>query len=53
VRESSLAAGAETVSAPLGAAPEVADVIIERYLQVTTATPRPAANPARALSPSV
>jgi sirohydrochlorin ferrochelatase len=33
VRDASLAAGAETVSAALGAAPEVADVIIERYLQ--------------------
>ena len=33
VRERSLAAGAAAVSAPLGAAPEVADVIIERYLQ--------------------
>jgi sirohydrochlorin ferrochelatase len=34
VREQSLAAGAHAVSAPLGAAPEVADVIIERYLRV-------------------
>jgi len=33
VREQSLAAGAAAVSDPLGAAPEVADVIIERYLQ--------------------
>jgi sirohydrochlorin ferrochelatase len=33
IRERSLAAGASAVSAPLGAAPEVADVIIERYLQ--------------------
>ena len=33
VRERSLAAGAAAVSAPLGAAPEVADVVIERYLQ--------------------
>jgi sirohydrochlorin ferrochelatase len=33
VRERSLAAGAAVVSAPLGAAPEVADVVIERYLQ--------------------
>jgi sirohydrochlorin ferrochelatase len=49
VRESSLAAGAAAVSAPLGAAPEVADVIIERYLQAATA--RPAADPARALGP--
>jgi sirohydrochlorin ferrochelatase len=33
VRERSLAAGAAAVSAPLGAAPELADVVIERYLQ--------------------
>jgi sirohydrochlorin ferrochelatase len=33
IRERSLAAGASAVSAPLGAAPEVADVIVERYLQ--------------------
>jgi len=33
VRDRSLAAGAAAVSAPLGAAPEVADVVIERYLQ--------------------
>jgi sirohydrochlorin ferrochelatase len=33
VRERSLAAGAAGVSDPLGAAPEVADVVIERYLQ--------------------
>jgi len=50
VRQSSLAAGAAAVSAPLGAAPEVADVIIERYLQAVAA-PRPAAEPARALGP--
>jgi len=37
VREQSLAAGAHAVSAPLGAAPEVADVIIERYLRVARA----------------
>jgi sirohydrochlorin ferrochelatase len=53
VRESSLAAGAAAVSAPLGAAPEVADVIIERYLQATAATARPASRPARALSQSL
>jgi sirohydrochlorin ferrochelatase len=51
VRESSLAAGAAAVSAPLGAAPEVADMIVERYLQVTAVTARPASRPARALSP--
>jgi sirohydrochlorin ferrochelatase len=33
VRDRSLAAGAAAVSAPLGAAPEVADVVIERYRQ--------------------
>jgi sirohydrochlorin ferrochelatase len=33
VADRSLAAGAAAVSAPLGAAPEVADVVIERYLQ--------------------
>ena len=33
VRNRSLAAGAGAVSDPLGAAPEVADVVIERYLQ--------------------
>ena len=32
IRESSLAAGAAAVSAPLGAAPEVADVLLDRYL---------------------
>jgi sirohydrochlorin ferrochelatase len=37
IRQASLAAGASAVSAPLGAAPEVADVIIERYLQATGA----------------
>jgi sirohydrochlorin ferrochelatase len=33
IREASLAAGAAAVSAPLGAAPEVADVLLDRYLQ--------------------
>jgi sirohydrochlorin ferrochelatase len=37
VRERSLAAGAAVVSAPLGAAPEVADVLIERYQQAACA----------------
>ncbi len=37
VREASLAAGAEAVSAALGAAPEVADVVVERYLQAVSA----------------
>jgi sirohydrochlorin ferrochelatase len=33
IREASLAAGATAVSATLGAAPEVADVVVERYLE--------------------
>jgi sirohydrochlorin ferrochelatase len=33
IRDQSLAAGAHAVSAPLGAAPEVADVVLERYCQ--------------------
>jgi sirohydrochlorin ferrochelatase len=33
VREQALAAGAQAVSAPLGSAPEVAGVLLERYLQ--------------------
>jgi len=37
VREQSLAAGAQAASAALGAAPEVADVILERYLQAAGA----------------
>jgi len=37
VREQSLAAGAQATSAALGAAPEVADVILERYLQAAGA----------------
>ncbi|HEV2240469.1 MAG TPA: sirohydrochlorin chelatase [Streptosporangiaceae bacterium] len=39
VREASLAAGADAVSAALGAAPEVVDVILERYLQATASLP--------------
>jgi sirohydrochlorin ferrochelatase len=45
VRQQSLAAGAHVVSAPLGAAPEVADVLIERYQQA--ALPGDAAAAAR------
>ena len=41
VREQSLAAGAGTVSAPLGAAPEVADIVIERYVQAAAQLARP------------
>jgi sirohydrochlorin ferrochelatase len=33
IRDQSLAAGAQAVSAPLGTAPEVAGVLLERYLQ--------------------
>jgi sirohydrochlorin ferrochelatase len=33
IRDQSLAAGAQAVSAPLGAAPEVADAVLERYRQ--------------------
>jgi sirohydrochlorin ferrochelatase len=52
VREASLAAGADAASAALGAAPEVADVILERYLQATVGL-RAATVSAGALSPSV
>jgi sirohydrochlorin ferrochelatase len=36
IREASLAAGAAAVSRPLGAAPEVADVLLQRYTQAAT-----------------
>jgi sirohydrochlorin ferrochelatase len=39
VRDQSLAAGAQAVSAPLGAAPEVAGVLLERYLQAVPVLP--------------
>ena len=48
VREQSLAAGAQAVSATLGPAPEVADVIIERYLEALGAPARQAADGRRA-----
>jgi sirohydrochlorin ferrochelatase len=51
VRETSLAAGAEAVSAALGPAPEVADVILQRYVQATSSL-RTAAVTAGAPSPS-
>ncbi len=38
VEELSLAAGAAAVSAPLGAAPEVADVLLERYREAVAGT---------------
>jgi sirohydrochlorin ferrochelatase len=40
VRERSLAAGAAAVSAPLGAAPEVADVLLDRYREALAQIPR-------------
>jgi sirohydrochlorin ferrochelatase len=53
ILERSLAAGAIAVSAPLGAAPEVADVIIERYLRAAPHPhgPVPAVDPPRYLTP--
>jgi sirohydrochlorin ferrochelatase len=48
VREQSLAAGAQAVSAPLGPAPEVADIVIERYLQAAGAPAWPAPGGPRA-----
>jgi len=48
VREQSLAAGARAVSAVLGAAPEVADLVIERYVQAAGQLARP---PAFAIAP--
>ena len=41
IRESSRAAGAAAVSAPLGAAPEVADVLLDRYQQAAAGGLRP------------
>jgi len=43
VREQTLAAGAHAVSAALGAAPEVADIVIERYVQAAAQLARPSA----------
>ena len=37
IRESSLAAGAAAVSAPIGAGPDVADVLLDRYQQAAAA----------------
>lgn len=51
VHEQSLAAGADSVSDVLGAVPEVADVIVDRYLQAVVG--RPSADPARTRSPLV
>ena len=46
VREAALAAGAAAVSAPLGAAPEVADVLLDRYRQAAASAPRAPWQPA-------
>ena len=40
VRDRSLAAGAAAVSAPLGAAPDVADVLLDRYREALAQIPR-------------
>jgi len=40
VRDRSLAAGAAAVSAPLGAAPDVADVLLDRYREALALIPR-------------
>jgi sirohydrochlorin ferrochelatase len=46
IREASLAAGAAAVSGPLGAAPEVADVLLQRYAETRAAAARlPAGRP--------
>jgi sirohydrochlorin ferrochelatase len=47
IRECSLAAGASAVSAPLGAAREVADVIVERYRQAAPRVSVPAGDRAK------
>jgi sirohydrochlorin ferrochelatase len=49
VRDAALGAGAATVSGVLGAAPEVADTVIERYLDAVSAA-RPDRAPGRARS---
>ena len=43
IRDASLAAGAAAVSRPLGAAPEVADVLLQRYAEARVAATRPPA----------
>jgi sirohydrochlorin ferrochelatase len=51
IRDASLAAGAAAVSRPLGAAPEVADVLLQRYAEAATATAvQPAGSPGLALA---
>ena len=50
IRDESLAAGAAAVSGPLGAAPEVADVLLQRYAEArAAATRQPADRPGLAL----
>jgi sirohydrochlorin ferrochelatase len=50
IRDESLAAGAAAVSGPLGAAPEVADVLLQRYAEArAAATRQPAGWPGLAL----
>jgi sirohydrochlorin ferrochelatase len=50
IRDASLAAGAAAVSGPLGAAPEVADVLLQRYAEArSAATRQPAGRPGLAL----
>src|SRR5258708_16927685 len=50
IRDTSLAAGATAVSGPLGAAPEVADVLLQRYAEArAAATRQPAGWPGLAL----
>ena len=52
VREAALAAGAAAVSAPLGAAPEVADVLLDRYRQAAQAAAAAGGGPAAGAPPA-
>ena len=47
IRQQSLDAGAVVVSAPLGAAPEVAEVVVERYLEAAQPGTRPGSQVSR------
>lgn len=53
IRDTSLAAGAAAVSAPLGAADEVADVLLDRYLQAAADIPRAAGTTGQRRDPRV
>lgn len=60
IRDASLAAGAAAVSSPLGAVPEVADVLLQRYAEARAAAvvrsgpvPRPSGSPGLALATRV